>query len=230
MTSRSTEQQWNRVMHEKGAAQQRLAYEVATAVVPAQRGLQQMSVREALAAIQAGEYEPDEAQVCDKADSEPLTPGEVWFGEKIRLPSSEALKIAPEDKKQADPTSYFSKVKKLLQLVKENVQESREKYFHRMEERSKGNVQKKPKPLRVFNEGDEVTRYRPTKSKRVNKLAPMQEGPFRVVEVLNNGVSYKLKRIGSSEAEVKVHVDDIDSFKRWKKEVSEEPEASTSHC
>lgn len=32
---------------------------------------------------------------------------------------------------------------------------------------------------------------------------------------MENGVSYKIKRVGSSEKEVKVHVDDMNSFKRW---------------
>ena len=36
-----------------------------------------------------------------------------------------------------------------------------------------------------------------------------------MTEVLENGVSYKLKRTGSGEQEVKVHVDDMNSFKRW---------------
>lgn len=93
--------------------------------------------------------------------------------------------------------------------------DSRAKYYELMESKSQGNLQKKPRVLRSFKVGDEVTRYRPTKSKRVNKLAPLQEGPFIVTEALPNGVSYKIKRQGSGEAEVKVHVDDMNSFTRW---------------
>ena len=81
---------------------------------------------------------------------------------------------------------------------------------------AKGNKKTLPTVTRVFNKGDEVTRYRPTRSKRVNKLAPLQEGPFEVTEALENGVSYKAKRIGSDEAELKVHVDDLNAFKRSK--------------
>ena len=159
---------------------------------------------------------------------EPITPAEVWFGEKLRMPTAELLKVEAEDKKQANPASYFSRVKALLKLVEESVSESREKYFANMEAKARGDKKSKPAALRMFKVGDEVTRYRPTRSKRVNKLAPLQEGPFVVTEALENGVSYRIKRSGSDELEVKVHVDDINSFKRWNAEGPSQMEAEIS--
>ena len=103
---------------------------------------------------------------------EPITPAEVWFGEKLRMPTAELLRVEAEDKKQANPASYFSRIKALLKLVEESVNESREKYFANMEAKARGDKKSKPAALRIFKVGDEVTRYRPTKSKRVNKLAP----------------------------------------------------------
>ena len=147
--------------------------------------------------------------------AEPLTPAEVWYGERLRLPAAQSLLVQPMNKKDAEPHSYFNRVKKLLQLVRASVDSSRKLYEQDMEKRSRGVVKAKPLKVRQFQVGEEVTRYRPTKSKRINKLAPMQEGPFVVIEALANGVSYTLKRKGSDEAEVKVHVDDINSFKRW---------------
>ena len=49
-----------------------------------------------------------------------------------------------------------------------------------------------------------------------------------MTEALENGVSYRIKRSGSDEAEVKVHVDDINSFKRWDAEEPKPMEAESS--
>ena len=79
-------------------------------------------------------------------------------------------------------------------------------------------------PLRKFEIGDEVTVYQPTKSKKVNKISPMQRGPYRVMEVDASGVGYKIHRMGSSNKRDtrKVHVDEIRRLMRFNSEESGE--------
>ena len=64
--------------------------------------------------------------------------------------------------------------------------EARSQYFYLMETSSK----QRHRPLRKFLVGDLVTRYRPTDSLRVNKLSPLQDGPFEVLKCHPSGTSY----------------------------------------
>ena len=86
---------------------------------------------------------------------------------------------------------------------------SRERYLAAMEKRSRA----KGKPLRRFKVGDLVTRHRPTLSERVNKLAYLQDGPFKVLQVQPLGTSYIIKRSNSDKQRVLVHVDEIISLR-----------------
>jgi hypothetical protein len=137
-----------------------------------------------------------------------LTPAEVWFGEKLRLPSAATLKAKAEGNEE--PSEYFRQLREKLILVRAAVDEARKRYFTDMEKKSAS----KHRPLRTFQVGDEVTRYRPTQSKRVNKLVPLHEGPYKVLETLQGGTKYVIKRSGSDEKPVSVHSDDMNMFRR----------------
>ena len=67
-------------------------------------------------------------------------------------------------------------------------------------------------PFGKFLMGDLVTRYRPTESLRVNKLAPLQDGPFEVLKCHPSNTSYWIKRQHSDESQVLVHVDQLNTF------------------
>ena len=75
-------------------------------------------------------------------------------------------------------------------------------------------------PLRKFEIGDEITLYQPTKSKKMNKISPMQRGPYRIMEVDASRVGYKIHRVGSSNKRNtrKVHVDEIRKLRRFDSE------------
>jgi hypothetical protein len=119
-----------------------------------------------------------------------------------------ALQAKPEG--EESPSEYYTQLRRKLVLVRAVVDEARAKYFADMEKKSAG----KHQPLRTFQVGDEVTRYRPTQSKSVNKLIPLHEGPYKVLEVLQDGTKYSIKRSGSDEKAVMVHADDMNMFNR----------------
>ena len=105
--------------------------------------------------VQAGqpwsEVYPDALWAYNGAVSESLshagidiTPAEVWFGEKIRLPSAAALQAKPEG--EESPSEYYTQLRRKLVLVRAVVDEARAKYFADMEKKSAG----KHQPLRTF--------------------------------------------------------------------------------
>jgi hypothetical protein len=138
--------------------------------------------------------------------SEPLTPGELWYGAKIRLPALASFGAINED--DAPPTVYMKRLRLRLEAAHATLMEARSMYFNLMESSSKH----RHRPLRKFHIGDLVTRYRPTDSLRVNKLAALQDGPFEVLTCHPSGTSYWIKRQHSDEAQVLVHVDQLNAF------------------
>ena len=138
---------------------------------------------------------------------EPLTPGELWYGQKLNVPSLVSLwSVVKED---TDLQVYAKRLRERLRLVQSYVAASEEKYFAQMGKVSK----ERCKALRTFKVGDLVTRYRPTTSERVNKLAYLQDGPFIVLQAQPSGTSYVIKRQNSDEKQVLVHVDEINAFR-----------------
>ena len=71
------------------------------------------------------------------------------------------------------------------------------------------------KQLRNFSKGDTVTRHKNTGNKTIDKLSALQEGPYTITEVEDTGVDYVIKRKGSAEPAVKVHVDEIKAFETF---------------
>ena len=70
--------------------------------------------------------------------------------------------------------------------IKRHVSQSMGDYKKSMKKHDRN----KNTPLRKFEIGDEVTLYQPTKSKKMNKISPMQRGPYRIMEVDASGVGY----------------------------------------
>jgi len=138
--------------------------------------------------------------------AEPLSPGELWYGAKIRLPSLTSFGAITDD--DAPPTVYMKRLRLRLEGAHATLMEARSQYFNLMETSSK----QRHRPLRKFLVGDLVTRYRPTDSLRVNKLSPLQDGPFEVLKCHPSGTSYWIKRQHSDESQVLVHVDQLNAF------------------
>ena len=139
--------------------------------------------------------------------SEPLTPGELWYGAKIRLPS--LANLGSPSSEESVPTTYMKHLRTRLQIAHEAVEASKADYFSAMKLLSS----KRHRPLRVFRTGDKVTRYRPTDSLKVNKLSPLQDGPFLITAAHPSGTSYWIKRQNSDEQRVLVHVDELNEFR-----------------
>ena len=45
---------------------------------------------------------------------------------------------------------------------------------------------------RTFEVGDEVTKFKPTGSKMLDKVSPLREGPYEIVEEGQSGADYKI--------------------------------------
>ena len=57
--------------------------------------------------------------------------------------------------------------------------------------------------------GDEVTKFKSSRSKKKDKTSSKQEGPFKVIALHESGVTYTIKKIGSDNKEVKAHVNNL---------------------
>ena len=90
---------------------------------------------------------------------------------------------------------------------------SNEAYLKRMDERPSN--QRKLKSLRQLNLGDRVTRIMPSGNKTTDKLSDLQTGPYEVVEVEESGVDYLIKKIGSSAAPIRCHIDFLNLFRTF---------------
>jgi hypothetical protein len=141
-----------------------------------------------------------------------LSPAEVWFARKPVLSSIPNLRIAV-------PKKMSEMARQLMDQwngIKRHVSQSMGDYKKSMKKHDRH----KTTPLMKFEIGDEVTLYQPTKSKKMNKISPMQRGPYRIMEVDASGVGYKIHRVGSSNKRDtrKVHVDEIRKLRRFDSE------------
>jgi hypothetical protein len=138
-----------------------------------------------------------------------IAPAELWFA---RIPVLQSvpmvLKRMPKGMAQ-----YARLLKRSWEQVQEYVSESGRVYRSNMRKKDAD----KSHTTRKFGLGDEVIYYKPKKSKRERKLAANHRGPYKIMEVLPSGVTYRIKRVGShnKKDEFKVHVDDIRRLRRF---------------
>ena len=100
---------------------------------------------------------------------------------------------------------------------------SNEAYLKRMDKRPSD--QRKLKSLRRLNLGDRVTLIMPIGNKTIDKLSDLQTGPYEVIDVEESGVDYLIKKIGSSAAPIRWHVDFLNLFKTFDLPADSEPKA-----
>ena len=115
--------------------------------------------------------------------------------------------------RQSSPKNFehFDVQKQLSERINETVKASNEAYLKRMDERPSN--QRKLKSIRRLNLGDRVTWIMPSGNKIIDKLLDLQTGPYEAIEVEESGVDYLTKKIGSSVAPVRCHVDFLNLFK-----------------
>ena len=118
---------------------------------------------------------------------------------------------------------HFDTHKQLSERINETVKVSNEAYLKRMDERPSN--QRKLKSLRQLNLGDRVTRIMPSGNKTIDKLSDLQTGPYEVIEVEESGVDYLIKKIGSSAAPIRCHIDFLNLFKTFDLPADTEPRA-----
>ena len=137
-----------------------------------------------------------------------ITPAEVFLGRSLKFEWD-----LPENSGNVDklkPSKMAVELKKQAENVKKIVNAARDEYYKAMEGAEKNASHR----FRTFERGDEITKNKPTGSKREDKVSPLQEGPYLVVEVGESCADYMVQRIGSSDAPKWVHVDFIKRLKR----------------
>jgi hypothetical protein len=136
-----------------------------------------------------------------------ITPAEIWYARTPVLDSVPSMTTIDE----ATPSNYVRWAKQQWEWTKQCVQDSANAYGQRMRAKDPH----KNTPLRSFNLGDEVTWYQRSKSKKQDKLTPLQKGPYRITAVQGN--EYTIKRTGSGKKRDvrRVHVDDIRTLRRF---------------
>ena len=113
--------------------------------------------------------------------------------------------------------------KQLSERIIETVKVSNEAYLTRMDERSSN--QCRLGSLRQLNLGDRVTGIMPSGNKTTDKLSDLQTGPYEVIEVEESGVDCRIKKIGSSVAPIRCHIDFLILFKTFELPTDSEPKA-----
>ena len=103
---------------------------------------------------------------------EMVSPSELWYGRNTIL---DGFLRTISTKKLAH--AYARGLKEQLVAIKEIVMQSRERYQTRM----KADDKNKNNTVRKLKEGQEVSLYRPTKSKKMDKLSELMRGPYKVM-------------------------------------------------
>jgi len=139
---------------------------------------------------------------------EMVAPSELWYGRNTIL---DGFLRVTSTKKLAH--AYARGLKEQLTAIKEIVMQSRERYQGRMraDDRNKDNT------VRKLKEGQEVSLYRPTKSKKMDKLSELMRGPYKVMQVMPSGVDYRIRLRGSSnrkDDQIR-HIDEIRLLRRF---------------
>ena len=162
-------------------------------------------------------YNATVQEACSGSTYVAFSPAEIFLGRKLRFSVDKLAEEAADELISSTPESYFAQMEKRSAQVVRAVNEARKEYFEKMEQYD---PQSKVK-VRTFNVGEEVTVYAPTKSKKVNKLSALQEGPYEIVEADGTGTQYRIKRMGAGKSRPRwVHLDQIKKFRRFM--VSEE--------
>ena len=121
---------------------------------------------------------------------------------------------------------HFDTQTQLSERINETMKVSNEAYLKRMDERPSNQRRLKSlRQLNLQNLGDRVTRIMPSGNKTIDKLSDLQTGPYGVIEVEESGVDYLIKKIGSSAAPIRCHVDFLNLFKTFDLPADSEPRA-----
>ena len=147
-----------------------------------------------------------------------FSPAEIFLGRKLKFEWETSELQANQEK--IKPSALGKALQAQAEKVKEFITASREDYFKKMENTEKSARHK----YRTFKVGDEVTKFKPTGSKRLDKVSPLQEGPYEIVEEGQSGADYKIHRTGTDKQPEWVHVDFIKKLERGKEEEPEEEE------
>ena len=139
---------------------------------------------------------------------EMVSPSELWYGRNTIL---DGFLRTTSTKKLAH--AYARGLKEQLAAIKEIVTQSRERYQTRMRAGDKN----KENTVRKLKAGQEVSLYRPTKSKKMDKLSELMRGPYKVVQVMPSGVDYRIRLKGSTnkkDDQIR-HIDEIRLLRRF---------------
>ena len=147
-------------------------------------------------------------QACSDGVTAAISPAEIFLGRRMRFSVDEISKL--EDDLWELPGKAAQRLRKMAVQVSRFIAEARAHYFM-SQERKDPHAKTR---LRVFNVGDEVTIHRPTGEKKLDKLSPLQDGPFEVVSQGPTGADYMVRRIGTAGKPRCVHVDQMRELKR----------------
>ena len=147
-------------------------------------------------------------QACSDGITAAISPAEVFLGRRMRFSVDSISKL--EDDVWELPGKAAQRLRKMAVQVSRFIAEARAQYFMKQERQDPHSKTK----LRVFNIGDEVTIHRPTGEKKLDKLSPLQDGPFEVVSQGTTGADYMVKRLGTAGKPRCVHVDQMRELKR----------------
>ena len=147
-------------------------------------------------------------QACSNGVAAAISPAEVFLGRRMRFSADDISKL--EDDLWELPGKSAQRLREMAVQVSRIIAEARAQYFM-SQERQDPHAKTK---LRVFNVGDEVTIHRPIRAKKLDKLSPLQDGPFEVVSQGATGADYMVKRICTAEKPRCVHVDQMRELKR----------------
>ena len=158
----------------------------------------------------------------------PVSPSEVWHGGR-QVSMENAPSVRDKKGTNTGMSRFAQNLKSQVQKVVDWVKQSNDRYHENMVKRTAG------KPVRTFCVGDEVTKFKSSRSKKQDKTSSKQEGPFKITAVHDSGVTYSIRKIGSDNREVKAHVNNLRAYRRFSEYKGEIPvvqkkQAATKHA
>jgi len=159
-------------------------------------------------------FEANNFSVCEGiSDRGPgghmLCPMDLWA--PGRTQGTARLPELAAEKSDLDPkyATHYDKIQQQQSKLHSWVQKAKEIYRNKMDNLP-GNTKK---VLRTLNVGDKVNRRIFYTENTVAKLSDNYDGPYTIIAADDTGVNYTIKRDGSTEPAVKVHVDHIRNYK-----------------
>ena len=139
-----------------------------------------------------------------------VSPAEVFLGRKLHTQLDRQLDL-PVNLSEGDPQEQAAAMSEYAAKVKTFVEAANRKYNQQLKDSSRERRRK----LQDIKVGDLVAMVKKPREKKLAKTMPNWKGPYKVMRIASDGVTYELKHTGAATRAKTVHKH-VDFIKPWR--------------